>query len=105
MAVIGEHTVYLRDDDGTVHSFLPGQRVPAWAAKQMGPHCFAKDQPDEEVADFSRGGGEGPPPRAGAGSGRGAWADYAAAHGIDVDEDWKRDQIIDACEDKGIAVE
>jgi hypothetical protein len=36
------------------------------------------------------------PPRTGRGSGRKAWAEYAAAIGLDVDDDDGRDDIIDA---------
>lgn len=103
MAVIGEFTVYLRDDDGTVHTFLPGTVPPEWAAKQMGDHCFA-DRTDVHVSAAARGRGDEPPPHAGAGSGRDAWAAYAAAQGVTVDEDWKRDQIIDACQEAGVPV-
>ncbi|WP_052336144.1 hypothetical protein [Mycobacterium canetti] len=110
MPKIGPYTVYLRDEDGTVHTFLPGVDVPAWAAKQMGDHCFAahatQPQPHKEHHSApSSGGGVGPPPRAGAGSGRDAWAAYAQANGVGVDDDWKRDQIISACEQAGVAVE
>ena len=40
----------------------------------------------------------GAPPRSGAGSGRDAWAAYAAAQGVQVDDDMSRDQIIEAVE-------
>jgi hypothetical protein len=41
----------------------------------------------------------GPPPRAGRGSGREAWADYAHnVVGIEVPDDWNRDAIIAAVE-------
>jgi hypothetical protein len=46
-----------------------------------------------------------PPPRAGAGSGRDAWADYARANEFDVAGDAKREDIIDALEAAGIPVE
>ena len=39
------------------------------------------------------------PPRAGAGSGRDAWADYAESRGVTVTEDMTRDEIIEACEE------
>jgi hypothetical protein len=47
----------------------------------------------------------GPPPRAGAGSGRDAWAEYARANEFDVAGDAKREDIIDALEAAGIPVE
>lgn len=37
----------------------------------------------------------GPPPRSGKGSGRAAWASYAAAMGLDVPDDASRAQIMD----------
>ncbi|MFA4080480.1 hypothetical protein ONA92_02040 [Mycobacteroides salmoniphilum] len=45
-----------------------------------------------------------PPPQAGAGSGRDAWAQYASAQGVTVLEEWRRDQIIDACRKAGVAL-
>jgi hypothetical protein len=42
---------------------------------------------------------EGPPPKAGRGSGRDAWADYAHnVVGIQVGDGWTRDDIIAAVE-------
>ncbi len=105
MAVIGQYAVYLRDEDGTVHTFLQGQEVPEWAAKQMGDHCFAHTEHVHVPVDSSGGDEADPPPRAGAGSGRDHWAAYAEANGVDVDNDWKRDQIIDACREAGVPVE
>ncbi|MCV7354491.1 hypothetical protein [Mycolicibacterium fluoranthenivorans] len=121
---IGEFAVYVQDGEGAVHGFLPGQVVPAWAAKQMGDHCFAQEggegsadepvdeppappvdpgdaedpaDPDEEPA--------GPPPRHGAGSGEPAWRKYAEDNGVDVDGISKRDDIIAAVADAGVPVE
>jgi len=42
-----------------------------------------------------------PPPAAGPGSGRAAWAAYAAHHGVAVDAMWARDRIITACREAG----
>jgi hypothetical protein len=39
------------------------------------------------------------PPKAGRGSGRDAWADYAASQGVEVDDGWSRDDIIQAVEE------
>lgn len=100
MAVIGEFTVYLRDDDGTVHTFLPGESVPAWAAKQMGDHCFADASDTGVEAD----GSDGPPPQSGRGSGREKWAAYAEANGVDTDG-LDRDEIIAACQEAEVPVE
>jgi hypothetical protein len=38
------------------------------------------------------------PPRAGRGSGRAAWAEYAASKGVEVNDEMNRDDIIDAVE-------
>lgn len=38
------------------------------------------------------------PPKAGRGSSREAWAEYAGSIGVDVDDDMSRDDIIDAVE-------
>lgn len=43
---------------------------------------------------------DGEPPRAGKGSGRDAWAAYAAGLGVDVDDDATRDEIIEAVDGK-----
>jgi hypothetical protein len=49
------------------------------------------DEPDEPEP--------GPPPKAGRGSGREAWADYAHnVVGIEVPDDWNRNDIIAAVE-------
>lgn len=39
-----------------------------------------------------------PPPKAGPGSGRTAWAAYASSAGVAVEDDMTRDDIIDAVE-------
>jgi len=44
--------------------------------------------------------GPEPPPRAGAGSSRDAWADYAASQGIEVTDDMTRDDIVAALEEE-----
>jgi predicted component of type VI protein secretion system len=45
------------------------------------------------------------PPQSGRGSGRDAWAAYARANGVTVDDEDGRDEIIAACEDAGVPVE
>lgn len=47
----------------------------------------------------------GAPPKTGPGSGRGSWHEYAAAHGVAVEESASRDEIIAACEKAGVATE
>lgn len=112
MSKIGACAVHVRDEHGDLHAFLPGDEPPAWAAKLMGRHCFVGAAPISEPApEVSRPsastpavGGE-PPPLAGAGAGRDVWSEYAAQHGVSVDDEWKRGQIIDACRNAGIPVE
>lgn len=113
---IGQYAVHLTGDDGQLHSFLPGTEVPDWAAKRLGDHCFEggedlfndKGVPapvvhgDAIVPDTVV---EGPPPRAGKGSGEQAWRDYAEKQGLDVSDVEGRDNIIAALEDEDIAVE
>ncbi|WP_280471002.1 hypothetical protein [Nocardia cyriacigeorgica] len=48
--------------------------------------------------------GDGPPAQRGTGSNRQAWADYAARRGVTVEPDWKREDIIAACEAAGVPV-
>lgn len=94
---IGDLAVYVSDDAGVVHCFLPGDEVPSWAAKTMGPHCFEGIEDDQEPS--------GPPPKAGKGSGEPAWRAYAEAQGIDVSQADGRDDIIDTLESAGVPVE
>lgn len=44
-----------------------------------------------------------PPPKAGPGSGKAAWATYAEAFGVEVPADASRDDIVEACEAAGVA--
>ena len=108
---LGEHAVYVQDGEGTVHGFLPGQDVPAWAAQQLGPHCFADAAPDRpeppadgDVPAVDTAGTPPPPPRAGRGASVTAWRNYADSVGVDVSAAEGRDDIIDLLEAAGIAV-
>lgn len=92
--------VHVYDKDQNPVVFGPDDDVPAWAAKQMGPHCFADEggEPsDREVGSV--------PPKAGAGSSKDAWAAYASEQGVDVEADASRDQIIQAVQDAGKPVD
>lgn len=85
---------------GEPRAFLEGDTVPDWAADQIGPHCF-EDGDDAEEASA-----EGtPPPKSGRGSSVEAWAAYADAHDVTVDDDAKREDIIAACEAAGVPTE
>lgn len=113
MAKLGQFSVYVQDGEGAIHGFLPGQEVPAWAAKLMGPHCFAageegddslgldaNEDPDDPDADAA-----GPPARAGKGSSENAWRAYAEQQGMDVSHLDSRGEIIAALQDAGVPVE
>ncbi len=64
--------------------------------KQLGAEWGPADAGPPGTADVSD--DDGPPPKAGRGSSRDAWADYATSQGIDVDDDMGRDDIIAAVE-------
>lgn len=91
----------VRDRLGNVCSFGPDDDVPAWAAKQItNPSAW-----EGGSAPDSGGSDDGPPPRAGKGSGREAWEKYATDNGVEVDPEWSRDEIIDELDDRGITVD
>lgn len=117
---IGQYAVALTGPDGVTHSFPPGSTdYPDWAAKKMGPHCFEGGEDlfnedgflqavihhDAVIPEPRGGSGDGPPPRAGKGSGEDKWRAYAEANGVDVSGVDGRDEIIGACEDAGVPVE
>jgi hypothetical protein len=88
--------VHVQDDQGANHVFGPDDEVPGWAEKAItNPKAWA-DAPAGPAM------GDGEPPRAGRGSGRDAWAAYAANHGVDVPEDMTRDDIIAELERRGV---
>lgn len=58
-----------------------------------------EDIPSAAPEDFA--GAPEPPPQGGPGSGKEAWAAYADALGVEVDDDASRDDIIDAVEKAG----
>lgn len=100
--------VYVTDDAGTVHAFGPESSVPDWAkAKISNPAVWAKDAESDvpgQVDEVDDDHGDGPPPQGGAGASRAKWAAYAEANNVAVQEDWKREDIIAACEVAGVAV-
>ena len=49
---------------------------------------------ESQTAGESSASTEGPPPKSGKGSGRGAWADYASSIGVAVSDDDKKADII-----------
>lgn len=119
MAVL-RMTVYVADERGNVHRFLPGEEVPGWAAAKIrnprvwaggdssAPPAAAPAAPDQEVTPAAAAGDKppavGPPPQGGPGSGRTNWVAYAQEHKVDVDPEWSRDDIIDELDARGIQV-
>lgn len=98
--------VSLRDDKGNVVSFGPGDVVPSWARKRItNPRVW--EDGDAPEPDGTGGGAVEPPPLGGAGSGRDVWAEYAShfPDKVTVEEDDKRDDIVDKLRAAGIRVE
>lgn len=109
-----DRTVILRRGS-RLHTFLPGEEIPDWAAALMTPRpgwgeedhessqpvltTPAADQPDAGEPDVEH------PPTSGPGSGRKAWADYAADLGIEVTAEMSRADIITAVEDAGHSID
>lgn len=60
---------------------------------------------DEGNGDESPQTDGGPPAKAGPGSARGKWLDYARSRGVQVDDDASREDIIGACESAGVPTE
>lgn len=77
-----------------------GGPVPSWATDQVGDHLL---QVSSEVSDEVS--PEGPPPKAGKGSSREAWAEYADANDVGYGPDDGRDDIIAAVEAAGVPTE
>lgn len=124
---IGDLAVYVVDEQGQTHWLLPGDIVPGWATGLVGAHALAgaghsdthtptvqpsgepsadtPSAPHVPAAPAPAHSGDSPPPQAGAGSSRDHWASYAAANGVTVGAEWKRDRIIDACRQGGVRVE
>ncbi|TDD54583.1 hypothetical protein E1286_05175 [Nonomuraea terrae] len=108
-------TVYVVDPDGRQRPFGPGVDLPEWAVTQISnPDVWDGDLPehlnasDEKDEDQGPDNGQQPepelqePPRGGSGSGKEAWAAYAAARGVEVDADASRDDIIDLLAERGL---
>lgn len=107
--------VILRDPDSHRPVCLgPDDDIPTWAAAKItNPKAWASEpEPETTVAEGDplpsatapqpsvQPATSDAPPRAGRGSSRQAWADFAAAH-IEVTDDLSRDDIIAALEQAG----
>lgn len=100
--------VHVHDSSGASHVFGPHDDIPAWAVERItNPKVWADAEaedvaPPPAPADPPVGGAElSEPPRAGQGSGREAWAEYAAALGLEVADGDTRNDIIAAVDAAG----
>lgn len=81
--------------DGVVYG--PGDSVPADVARRItNPKAWEGGVPPSLDDEATAGADVAEPPRSGAGSGRDAWAAYAAARGLEVSPDAGRDEIVAA---------
>src|SRR5689334_21299213 len=100
MILGGDYAIHLHGDDGQLHSFLPGDALPEWAAARI-DNPYTRTDTDTAVGDVEEAHEPehgGMPPRKGPGASRQVWQEYATSRGIDVKEDWKREDIIAAVE-------
>jgi hypothetical protein len=105
-------TIRLEGEGGVVHTFdwplretyvdqvKLGKLLPADDAAREFLATVDGAPPAATPADVERPLSE--PPRGGPGATRDAWAAYAYAHDVDVDDDMSRDDIIVACDDAGV---
>jgi hypothetical protein len=86
------------DEQGRAVHFTPGQTVPGWARKQLtNPKLWGDEQPAGPAP------AEVPVPSAsGPGSGKDAWAAFAADRGVEVAAGSSRDDIMAACQVAGV---
>lgn len=101
-------TVHVTDLEGRTRSFGPGEDLPDWAAKQItNPDVWEGELPrhlqgEQDPSRPPAATPTGEPPRSGRGSGRDAWAAYAASRGVEVEDDATRDDIITALTERGL---
>jgi hypothetical protein len=122
--------VHVLGPDGDLHPFGPDDVLPDWAVAGISNPKVWADAPDDRHDDEtvilpvvslppadpidpdedpaagqvpSLGGS--PPPKAGRGASREAWAAYAEAHGVDVQGEWGRSEIIAALDAAGVPTE
>jgi hypothetical protein len=81
------------DEQGRAVWFNPGDTVPGWARKQLtNPKLWGDEQPATVPV----------PSTSGPGSGKEAWAAFAADRGVEVDAGASRDDIMAACQAAGV---
>lgn len=98
MAKLTANVAVRHPDTGAVEVLLEGSDLPSWAADLVGDHVL-----DGRVS--GEGGGDDPPPKGGPGSGRDAWAAYAAEHKVDVPADATREDIVSALDAADVPTE
>lgn len=97
--------VHVLNGVGERHVFGPGDPVPAWAEKKItNPDVWDDGDNAQDDARVDETNAVEVPPLTGTGSGRERWAQYAAAHGVQVPEDAKRDQIVEVLREAGVPV-
>lgn len=97
MQLGGSYAVHLHHD-GVLHSFLPGDEVPAWMAAKLTTNPYTREESSAVESAVEDSPADGAPAKSGPGASRQAWEDYAVSKGVQVDPDWKREDIIAAVE-------
>ena len=92
-------------EDGSYKTYGPDDDLPADVAKKItNPSAWEGGAAPVQAAAASSPPSD-VPPRGGQGSGRDAWAAYAASKGVDVPAEASRDDIVAACEKAGVPTE
>ena len=92
----------------TVHvagkMFRPGDTPPEKYARLIGAHCFeGRAHPYPYSGDVDGGDTRTPvPAKAGPGSSKTAWTEYATTNGVEVEDGATRDEIIAALDAAGV---
>lgn len=94
MAQVTDRTMVVHPETGAFVHLDKGDDVPSWASDLVGDHLLAGSEGDSGI-----------PPKGGPGSGVEAWARYASAKGVKVDDDAKREDIIAALDAADVPTE
>jgi hypothetical protein len=89
------------DSDGEVVGTEPGSTVTGLTVDEVKDEADQQDGPSEPGGESA----SAAPPQGGPGSGKEAWAQYAAAQDVSVPEDASRDEIIAAVKAAGKPVD
>jgi hypothetical protein len=90
-----EYSVHVTDKKGKSVCVKPGDEI---------PDGVDVDNP-YVLGDDAEGGSDGPPPKAGRGSGEDKWRAYAEANDVDVSAATNRDEVIAAVANAGVPIE